>query len=106
MTTRARPLWLLLLLALAAPAPALAQTNTTGQTAAQTTQRAAPSVAEQERTVPGGVLVIISYLVLWLLLLGFMALVWNRQRQAQQELRELERRMDERLGLSTREDTP
>lgn len=106
MTTRARHLWLLLLLALAAPAPALAQTNTAGQTAAQTTPAQTTSVAERERTVPGGVLLIASYMVLWLLLFGFMALVWTRQRQAQQELQDLERRMDERLGLSAREDAP
>lgn len=108
MTTRARHIWLLLLLALAAPSPALAQTNTAGQTATQTAKSApaATSVAERERTVPGGALLIVSYMVLWLLLFGFMALVWTRQRQAQQELQDLERRMDERFGLSAREDAP
>ena len=52
----------------------------------------------EEVTIPGGTLVIVGYLVLWGMLGGFLFFVLLRQRRLQDEVDELERRIDESFG--------
>lgn len=49
----------------------------------------------EETSVPGGTLMVIGYLVLWGMLGGFLFFVLLRQRRLQDEVDELERRIDE-----------
>jgi hypothetical protein len=58
-------------------------------------QAAPTSLAEQETSVPGGSLLLISYIGLWLLILGFVILLLRQQRATESDLDELERRLDE-----------
>lgn len=58
----------------------------------------ATSRASQERTLPGGTLAVISYIVLWLMTLAFVGLTARRQSELADELETLEGRMDEVLG--------
>lgn len=57
------------------------------------------SRAAQERTVPGGTLLIVAYLVLWVLVVGFVAVVLRQQRRLDAELDGLERRIDDIAGV-------
>ena len=66
-------------------APLLAQATTSG---------AAESAAARDVAPPGGVLMLVSYLVLWALLLGFVVALVLRQRRLEGELEALERRID------------
>ena len=56
------------------------------------------SKAAQETTIPGGQLMIVSYIVLWLGLLGYVGYLGLRQRELDDEIDELEARIDETLG--------
>lgn len=58
----------------------------------------AGSLAAREATVPGGTLLIIAYVALWLLVFGYMAMIMRRQHALSRDLQNLERRMDEVLG--------
>lgn len=53
------------------------------------------SLASQERTLPGGTLALAAYIVLWVLVFGFIFVVMRRQRALNRELESLEQRMDE-----------
>lgn len=55
-------------------------------------------LAEDETEVPGGVFVIITYLVLWLMLGGFVVVMLVRQKRLQGQLDDLEHRIDDLLG--------
>ena len=55
------------------------------------------SAAAQERSIPGGTLVVAAYAVLWLLIFGFVFVIMRRQRALDIELEGLEQRMDEVL---------
>ncbi len=59
----------------------------------------------EETVVPGGTLMVIGYLILWLMVAGFLAAVLIRQRAMQRDVDDLEERID---GLvdSHRERTP
>ena len=58
-------------------------------------QAAETSVAGNESTIPGGTLAVIAYIVLWVLIFGFVFATMRRQQKIDRELDELERRMDE-----------
>ncbi|MGM0559403.1 MAG: hypothetical protein ACQEVA_23670, partial [Myxococcota bacterium] len=58
----------------------------------------AESKASQERTIPGGTLAVMSYILLWLMTLGFVGFTAKRQSALAEELETLERRMDSVLG--------
>lgn len=64
------------------------------QAAAQT------SLASQETSIPGGVLVLVTYLVLWGLFGGYLFMIMRRQRALQRDLEGLDDRIDEVLGGS------
>lgn len=64
------------------------------QAAAQT------SLAAQETSIPGGVLVLVTYLVLWGLFGGYLFMIMRRQRALQRDLEGLDDRIDEVLGES------
>lgn len=53
------------------------------------------SAAGKETTIPGGNLAVAAYIVLWVLIFGFVFLTMRRQRKLDREIRELEQRMDE-----------
>lgn len=58
----------------------------------------AESKASQERTIPGGTLAVISYILLWLMTMAFIGLTARRQSQLAEELEQLEQRMDRVVG--------
>ena len=58
----------------------------------------ATSKASQERTLPGGTLAVISYIILWLMTLAFVGFTARRQSELADELETLEGRMDDVLG--------
>jgi hypothetical protein len=57
------------------------------------------SVAAQEKTVPGGTLAMITYIVFIALMLGYLALLSWRQRKLDRDIEGLERRLDELAEL-------
>lgn len=52
------------------------------------------SAAAKETTIHGGVLVIVAYIVLWVLIFGFMATVLRKQASVISDLAEVEARVD------------
>lgn len=54
--------------------------------------------AAAETTIHGGWLVIAAYIVLWIGLMGYVGWLAWRQSQLDEEIDELERRLDEELG--------
>lgn len=74
--------------------PLLSLGALTGSVAIPALAMAQNSVAAKETSVHGGVLVIITYLILWGMIFGFVALVMMRQKKAAQELSALEKRLD------------
>ena len=48
----------------------------------------------EETVVPGGTLMIIGYLILWLMVAGFLAAVLIRQRTMKRDVDDLEERID------------
>ena len=61
------------------------------------TQRSLP---ESERRTPGGNLVLITYMVLWVMVGVLVLVMWRRQRALQDEIDELEGRLDQWLDES------
>jgi CcmD family protein len=61
----------------------------------------ATSLAAQETTVPGGTLLMIAYIALWLLFSGYLFLIMRRQKALSRDLESLERRIDEALGVDS-----
>lgn len=57
------------------------------------------SVAQQEATIPGGTLVIVGYVILWVMLGGYLLFVMWRQRRLQDDIDALEERIDEAYGV-------
>ncbi len=53
------------------------------------------SLAEQEVSVPGGTLLLIAYMGLWVVILGFVVLILRQQQAVSRDLDELERRLNE-----------
>jgi hypothetical protein len=51
--------------------------------------------ASQDVALPGGNLLIASYIALWALLLAVLLLILKQQRDAMQDVEELERRLNE-----------
>lgn len=66
-------------------------------------QQAGGSLASQERQITGGDLALISYIVLWVLVLGVILVVFLRQKKLNAELESLERKLDEHLGVDRQE---
>ena len=60
----------------------------------------AQSDASQETTIPGGVLVLITYFVFVALMMGYIAVLHIRQRKLDQDIEALEKRLDELAELS------
>ena len=59
------------------------------------------SIAASEKTMPGGTLALISYIVLWFLLLGYFVVLTTRLRKIKSDTRVLEKRIDDLFsGLS------
>lgn len=56
------------------------------------------TLASQETTIPGGTLVMVAYLVLWVLLGGYAFLIARRQAKLQREIKGLDARIDEAFG--------
>jgi len=59
----------------------------------------AQGAPSQDVQVPGGALMLVSYLFLWALLLGYLAYLARRQSSIEDDLDTLRRRMDDMLGL-------
>ena len=55
----------------------------------------AETVASSETTVPGGVLMLISYLILWVMIVGYLAVLSKRQQVVEEDVETLRHRMDE-----------
>ena len=53
--------------------------------------------AAQETTIPGGQLALVAYIVLWLLLMGYIAKLALQQRALEGEIEELEQRIEDSL---------
>lgn len=71
-----------------------------GEAATTTAMSIGTSLAAQETTVPGGVLLIAAYIALWLLFFAYLAFIMRRQQALNKDLENLERRMDEVLGIN------
>jgi hypothetical protein len=57
------------------------------------------SVASQETSIPGGTLMVIAYVVFTTMMLGYLALLSWRQRRLDEDIEELEKRLDELAAL-------
>lgn len=77
---------------------AQAADEATAYDSAATTSSTAESKASKERTIPGGTLALISYIVLWLMTMAFIGVTVKRQSELARELETLEGRMDDVLG--------
>ena len=66
-------------------------------------QQAGDSLASQESEITGGSLALISYMALWILVLGVILAVFVRQRKLNAELELLERKLDAHLGVDRKE---
>lgn len=64
----------------------------------------APAIAQEgslsaaESTIPGGTLMVLAYMLLWVMFGGYLFFIMRRQRKLQDELEGLEHRIDEVLG--------
>ncbi len=58
------------------------------------------SLPESERRTPGGNLVLITYMVLWVMVGALVLVMWRRQQALQEEIDELEGRLDQWLDES------
>ncbi len=59
----------------------------------------AQNTAAQETTVPGGTLMLASYIALWLLIVAFLVVLSRRQSQVDNDLETLQKRIDDLLGV-------
>ena len=59
----------------------------------------AQSTAAKETTIPGGVLVLITYFAFVAMMIGYMAILHMRQRKLDQDIVALEKRLDELAEL-------
>lgn len=57
------------------------------------------SVASKETSVPGGTLMVIAYIVFAAMMFGYLALLSFRQRRLDDDVEELEKRLDELAAL-------
>jgi hypothetical protein len=57
------------------------------------------SVASQETNIPGGTLMLIAYIVFTAMMLGYLALLSFRQRRLDDDIDELEKRLDELAAI-------
>lgn len=80
--TRSRIIGLFVLVSTLSPSFALAQNK-----------------AAQETTITGGTLVVVAYLALWAMLLVYLAVLSARQKRLDDEIDELEKRLDTILGI-------
>ncbi|MEZ4458925.1 MAG: hypothetical protein R3E66_04210 [bacterium] len=55
--------------------------------------------ASEDTQVPGGALMLVSYLALWALMLGYLAYLARRQSIIEDDLETLQRRLDDSLGV-------
>ncbi len=55
------------------------------------------SVAAQERSITGGTLALVAYLILWALILGFFFFILGRQKRAERDLQRMEARVSQAL---------
>ena len=53
------------------------------------------SLASQEKSIPGGTLALAAYLVLWFMLLAYFVVLTTRLRKMRQDVKTLEKRVDE-----------
>ncbi len=68
-------------------------------------QTAGGSQASQESQFTGGDLALISYVVLWVLVLAVVLVVFNRQKKLNEELETLEAKIDAQLGVNGGQDS-
>jgi len=59
------------------------------------TANAQESVASAEKTIPGGTLMLVAYLLFVAMMLGYLALLSYRQRRLDHDIDGLEKRLDE-----------
>ncbi len=59
----------------------------------------AQNKAAEETTIPGGTLVVASYLALWVMILVYLAVLSARQKRLDDQIDELEKRLDTLLGV-------
>lgn len=64
-------------------------------------QEGVKSLASQDTSVPGGALLLICYMVLWVMIGGYVFFVMRRQKALADDLERLEGRLDEVLGTGT-----
>ncbi|WP_230470397.1 CcmD family protein [Lujinxingia vulgaris] len=62
------------------------------------------SLASQDTSVPGGTLLMICYIVLWVMIGGYVFFVMRRQKALAEDLERLESRLDEVLGTGAQGD--
>ena len=53
------------------------------------------SIAAQEKTIPGGTLAMIAYILLWFLLLGYFVLLTTRLQSIKKGIKDLDARIDD-----------
>lgn len=64
------------------------------------TAGAQKGAAGAETTIPGGTLVIVGYMVLWVMLGGYLLFVMWRQRRLTDDIEQLRERIDQAYGVS------
>lgn len=67
-------------------------------------QGAQTSLASQDTSVPGGTLLMICYIILWVMIGGYVFFVMRRQKALAEDLERLEGRLDEVLGTGAEGD--
>ena len=69
-------------------------------TTVSSTHLYAENVAAKESSVPGGTLMLVSYVALWLLIFGYLALLSRRLKKSEDDFGNLRKELDERLELT------
>ena len=60
----------------------------------------AENVAAKESSVTGGTLMLVSYIALWLLIFGYLALLSRRLTKSEEDFSSLRKELDDRLQLT------